>query len=1200
MTAASRSPEIPEVIGPYRVLGVLGRGGMGVVFRGQHPDTGEMVAIKTVTVDEEGLLASIRREIRALRQVRHPGVVRIVGDGVSAGLPWYAMELLHGITLRDHIQGQPPAAGTTLPLDNTLQLTHAHARDAADVSAPAPVTVPERLPTLALLRRLCAPLSFLHGAGLVHRDLKPENVFIQEDGRPLLVDLGVAGRFGGARGREELEATGMLMGTILYMAPEQIRGEPVDARADLYALGCILYECLTGRPPFQGTKPGILYQHLYEPPLPPSQQGAAIPAALDRLVLSLLEKRPQDRLGYADDVAAALGALGADGEPESAPRARAYVYRSQLIGRDHTLAMIAPVLDRLVQERSGGVILLRGESGVGKTRLALEISRRAIERGASVITGQCDALTAAGADGRAAVAGAPLHPLRQLLQTVADRCRNGGLSETERLLGPRLKVLRSYEPALAGVPGHDGAPEPEPLPPEAARARVIAALEATMFALAAPRPVVLLLDDLQWADALTLGALHALADGDIAAHGLLVVGTQRAEEPRAELDALGRASGVTVLTLDRLDADGVGAIVSGMLALRAPSRALIEALASHSEGNPFFVAEYLRAAIGEGLLTRDQAGAWQLVEQGLSVAAVSSALRIPGTLTELIERRLQGLGAPGQELVGWGAVLGREFDGELLLTGSGADDPSAADALQTLRLRHIVEDTDSGRLRFVHDKLREVAYGRLALAQRRALHGRAATLIESRYAGLPATLAILANHFSRADVPGRASVYFGRAGDHAFHSHANEDAIAHYRAAMAEAGRALAAAPEGREGPEGPAEPDEFELRRALPALGERLGDVLVLVGRHAEARDVFVDALERLPAAGEDARERAIDRARLQRKAAKTWEARHSFDQALDGYDAAEQALGAVPAQLDAGPGAEPTPPQDRVTASWWDEWLQIQGERIAVYYWLARLDRIQALVETIRPVVERHGTPLQRIAFYVSLLRMGLRSHRYRPDRDTVENARALLVAAEESGDASELAYAHFSLAVALVLHEAFAEAEPQLARALAAAERIGSQPNRCRCLTYLTLLHRRLGRVDSARGLAEQSLAATEAMQMLDYLAAARGNLAWLAWRDGQMDEAARHAEEALSLWATVYQYPLYWLALLPRMAVALAQGALERAIECARGMLHPEQQRLDDEVAVPLAEAIACAERGEPELARQAIASALQGAIALRYL
>ena len=150
-------------------------------------------------------------------------------------------------------------------------------------------------------------------------------------------------------------------------------------------------------------------------------------------------------------------------------------------------------------------------------------------------------------------------------------------------------------------------------------------------------------------------------------------------------------------------------------------------------------------------------------------------------------------------------------------------------------------------------------------------------------------------------------------------------------------------------------------------------------------------------------------------------------------------------------------------------------------------------------------------------------------------------------------------------------------------------------------MTVLHRRLGRLDRVRALAEQSLAASEAMQMVDYMGVARANLAWLAWRSGQNDDASRHAEKALSLWATtVYRYPLQWLALLPRMAVALAEGALERAIESAREMLHPEQQRLDDEVAVPLAEAIASVERGDVDLARQAIANALQGALALRYL
>ncbi|MFP2907603.1 serine/threonine-protein kinase, partial [Pyxidicoccus sp. 3LFB2] len=272
-------PGVGATIGPYRLLEVLGQGGMGVVYRGENPDTGEAVAVKTVRAASEVPLASIRREIHALRRLRHPGVVRIVAEGVTDGLPWYAMELLRGQTLRGASAGQEEG----------------------------PVR-PERLhAVLTLVRRMCAPLAFLHANGLVHRDLKPENVFLRPDGTPVLVDFGIAARFGGSRGRETLDVGGTVVGSDAYMAPEQARGGFVDARADLYALGCIFYELLTGRPPFLPGREGpVPHQHLHVAPVPPSQRVEGLPEAVDALALRLLAKKPPERPGYAEDVAAAL------------------------------------------------------------------------------------------------------------------------------------------------------------------------------------------------------------------------------------------------------------------------------------------------------------------------------------------------------------------------------------------------------------------------------------------------------------------------------------------------------------------------------------------------------------------------------------------------------------------------------------------------------------------------------------------------------------------------------------------------------------------------------------------------------------------------------------------------------------------------------------------------------------------------------
>ncbi len=194
-----------------------------------------------------------------------------------------------------------------------------------------------------VFRRLCEPLAYVHGNGVVHKDLSPANVFLVGDDRPVLFDFGLAARrsrpSGGAR--EILDLGGVARGTAHYMAPEQARGQPVDARADVYALGCMLYEALCGRPPFLGdSAAAVLMQHVCDEPVPPSQLSRRVPAELDDLLLRMLAKLPRDRIGYVEDVASALEAIatppgqGATGElAEASPRPRAYTYRPGLAGR---------------------------------------------------------------------------------------------------------------------------------------------------------------------------------------------------------------------------------------------------------------------------------------------------------------------------------------------------------------------------------------------------------------------------------------------------------------------------------------------------------------------------------------------------------------------------------------------------------------------------------------------------------------------------------------------------------------------------------------------------------------------------------------------------------------------------------------------------------------------------------------------------
>jgi eukaryotic-like serine/threonine-protein kinase len=621
MTATRLAPlTIPPIaFGGYRIHGVLGRGGMGVVYRAEDPATGLRIAIKTVRSPQDAELLGLRREIRALWRLRNPGVVRILGDGSFRGCPWFAMELLEGSTLRRlntslWRQGRPAPivhsdAVTTRLADRSSGRPLEGAREPVALAGRGPAGGGRLPEVLRLMQRLCATLAYVHGAGLVHRDLKPTNIFLRDDGTPVLVDFGLVCRFPGARGREALEPGGVRVGTVHYMAPEQIRAEPVDARADLYSLGCLLYEAVTGRRPFEAATPEEVSDlQLRLEPLPPSGLVSDLPPGLEDLILQLLAKDPRDRLGYAEEVAAALA--GFLGERPGRVRAPYFFRPTPAVER----APLVAELESAVQSAAAGrgrMMLVRGERGMGKTFLLGEMARRAGLRQLQVITGQC--VPGALADGDAAEIGcAPLHAFRTLLRTVADRCRRGARPVADRLLGDRAAVLAPYEPALgAFVRGERAGGDP------------FAALVATMEAVARQHPLVVAIDDLQWADALSLQLLASLDPERLAGLPLLIVGAQRSESESPALSAVAERCGKNVLDLAPLGAAAMTALVGDLLALGEPPPALVQMLAPRARGNPARLVEALRTAAGRGVVLR-RAGRWEYAD------AASGAL--PGSL----------------------------------------------------------------------------------------------------------------------------------------------------------------------------------------------------------------------------------------------------------------------------------------------------------------------------------------------------------------------------------------------------------------------------------------------------------------------------------------------------------------------------------------------------------------------------------------
>jgi tetratricopeptide (TPR) repeat protein len=269
--------------------------------------------------------------------------------------------------------------------------------------------------------------------------------------------------------------------------------------------------------------------------------------------------------------------------------------------------------------------------------------------------------------------------------------------------------------------------------------------------------------------------------------------------------------------------------------------------------------------------------------------------------------------------------------------------------------------------------------------------------------------------------------------------------------------------------------------------------------------------------------------------------------------------------------------------------------------YYWLGPVPEMVALAEQIRPEIDRNGTPHERVQFYFALMLTAIRRDRYVVSDETLGMFDAQLAAAEETRNPIDLADGVFGLGFAHLWRGELHEAEERLLATLKLAERtpIGRMGNlRALALTYLTVLQRKRGDVAGARRYARQALDAATAAQMLPYIAMARANLAWAAWRDGDHAEAERECREALDLWdKSQVGYPVQWASRWPMIALACAADRIDEAIACARPLLMPGQQALPAAQAAALEQAIRAWDAGQRSVANgsleQAMALAREG-------
>ncbi|HZI12637.1 MAG TPA: AAA family ATPase, partial [Myxococcus sp.] len=764
------------------------KAGRGIsTWAGTDMRTGERVVVKVTSASALVPVARHRLEHEAavLGRLDSPSVVPVRHLGLSGDLLYLVTPWLEGETLEERL-------------------------------ARGPLSVPE---ALTLGRCVLAALAEVHQHGVLHRDVKPSNLLVS--GEPLahaiLVDFGLS-----RSERLDPSLRDLPVGTARYLSPEQagLLNRPVEATSDLYSVGIVLFEALSGRPAFDGASVGeVLRQHLAARPRLRTV-GVEVPRALEELISRLLQTDPQDRYQSAESALADLADLEdalahGQAEPELVTGAhdqRRSLTEPSFVGRHEEVATLERELERTLTD-PGRLVVVEGESGGGKSRLLEEFSARALQHRAWVLHGQ-------------ALDQAAQRPF-QLFSGVAAGIRDAmkerpGVDQLlrERLAGQEAglcTVLPQLESVLSPQPQQAQGLGPESF----GENRSIFALTTLLGALGTDEePAVVVLDDCQWADELTLRALEGWSLARRQARGRVLVVVSFRSEEAGPTHVLRRLAPTAHLRLAAFGAADVTRLAESMAGALPPEAT--DLVTRLSEGNPFMASAVLHGLVEDGVLVPGPDG-WRVQPEAMAHARSSRQA------ATFLVRRLRLLPPEALRMLSVGAVLGKAFDLARVAALAGTTPAQVVSALDEPRRRHMLW-ADGTRYAFVHDKLREVLLDLLTPEERRELHRLAA---QAAADSVPQDSFDLAYHFDAAGEYAQALPHALVAAEQARRRFALETAERNYRIAE----RGAAGADAGT----------RFRIAAGL-------GNVLMLRGRYEEARQ----QLERAQPLARDKQEQA------------------------------------------------------------------------------------------------------------------------------------------------------------------------------------------------------------------------------------------------------------------------------------------------------------------------------------------------------
>ncbi|HEX3046140.1 MAG TPA: protein kinase [Bacillota bacterium] len=764
----------------YLILGQIAEGGMSLVYQALNVANQTKAAVKLmkekVTSSYLEDFLRFKREIEVISKFNHAGIVRAYGAGEYQNRPYLVTELLEGTSLVD-LMRRTPGAGR---IDEAVEI----------------------------VTQIAQALQYVHQHGVIHRDLKPGNVFLLQGG-PIhikLMDFGIAYMVELGELKDEAE----MVGTIGYMAPEAsgILNRRIDERSDLYSLGVIFFHLLTGELPFKDKEIGrLLHSQVAMSPPRPSQINREIPRVLEMIILKLLEKDPDLRYQSAQGLLNDLEKYR-HGEREFRAGARdqklKLTYQTRLVGRELELQKLRAIIDQAVQGK-GGLCFITGEAGIGKSRLVEEVRSYVYEQNGLFIRGRCfnheNKL--------------PYQPFKDALdeylrefQQLKKEALNQEIQRIKNITGDLGEILIRLNPRLEQLIGK---PKPlAPIEPERENQRFLLVLADFFCRLANKGAVcVLALDDLQWVDEGSLNLLKEIS-AQIRESNLLILGTYRDNEPASKYgfermlsrlagksldlsgkdnDLLGRDSdlsainsGIEEIKLATFPRESIQQLVALLLGATGENGAkLINFILERSGGNPFFAIHLVRELVESKALFWSGA-CWETDLQKLRKTPV------PNNMVTMILKRINGLNQAQNSLLCRAAVIGREFELDLLYQIVAVNRETLVQLVDEMIAMQLLEkNSERGRLVFAHDRIRDAFYQKLTESERCKIHWEIARVIEAtQRSNSEKVIFELTHHYLEAGEFARAQVdqtleYILLAADQAKTIYANEEAVKYYQ-----------------------------------------------------------------------------------------------------------------------------------------------------------------------------------------------------------------------------------------------------------------------------------------------------------------------------------------------------------------------------------------------------------------------------------